>query len=60
MQEGCRKDPAYAAEDLNAVLKDGTQKELMLAVRRIGAAFGITEVAESALTEVALSRDTRQ
>ena len=45
--ESFRKDPAYAAEYLNAVLEDGTQEELMLALRRIGLAFGMKELAES-------------
>jgi probable addiction module antidote protein len=45
--ESFRKDPAYAAEYLNAVLEDGTQEELMLALRRIGSAFGMKELAES-------------
>ena len=45
--ESFKKNPAYAAEYLNAVLEDGTQEELMLALRRIGLAFGIKEVAES-------------
>ena len=45
--ESFRKDPAYAAEYLNAVLEDGTQEELMLALRRIGSAFGMKEGAES-------------
>jgi len=43
--ESFRKDPTYAAEYLNAVLEDGTQEELMLALRRIGSAFGMKEVA---------------
>jgi len=46
--ESFRKDPAYAAEYLNAVLEDGTQEELMLALRRVGSAFGMKEVAECA------------
>ena len=36
--ESFRKDPAYAAEYLDAVLEDGTQEELMLALRRVGSA----------------------
>ena len=35
-----RKDPAFAAEYLNAVLEDGDQEELMLALRRMSEAFG--------------------
>jgi probable addiction module antidote protein len=38
--ESFRKDPALAAEYLNAVLEDGDQKELMLALRRMSEAFG--------------------
>jgi probable addiction module antidote protein len=38
--ESLRKDPAYAAEYLNAVLEDGDQEELMLALRRLAEAFG--------------------
>jgi probable addiction module antidote protein len=38
--EGFRKDPEYAAEYLNAVLEDGDQQELMLALRRMAQAFG--------------------
>jgi hypothetical protein len=32
--ESFRKDPAFSAEYLNAVLEDGDQEELMLALRR--------------------------
>lgn len=35
-----RVDPAFAAEFLNQVLADGDQKELLIAMRRIAAAFG--------------------
>jgi probable addiction module antidote protein len=45
--ESFRKDPDYAAEYLNAVLEDGSQEELMLALRRMASAFGMKEVAES-------------
>jgi probable addiction module antidote protein len=38
--ESFRKDPALAAEYLNAVLEDGDQEELMLALRRMSEAFG--------------------
>jgi probable addiction module antidote protein len=38
--ESLRKDPAFAAEYLNAILEDGDQKELMLALRRMSRAFG--------------------
>lgn len=38
--ESFRKDPVFAAEFLNAVLKDGDQEELMLALRRMSKAFG--------------------
>jgi probable addiction module antidote protein len=46
--ESFRRDPDFAAEYLNAVLEDGTQKELMMALRRIAEAFGIKAVAETA------------
>ncbi len=42
------KDPGYAAEYLNAVLEDGDQEELMLALRRVASAFGMKDVAETA------------
>ena len=45
--ESFKKDPDYAAEYLNAVLEDGSQEELMLALRRVASAFGMSEVAES-------------
>ena len=35
-----RKDPKFAAEYLNAVLEDGDQEELMLALRRVSDALG--------------------
>jgi probable addiction module antidote protein len=38
--ESFRKDPTYAAEYLNAVLADGDQEEVMLALRRLSRAFG--------------------
>src|SRR5262249_39450174 len=38
--ESFRKDPAFAAEYLNAVLEDGDQEELMVALRRMSEAFG--------------------
>lgn len=43
-----KRDPAFAAEYLNAVLEDGTQEELMVALRRIAEAFGVKDVAEAA------------
>lgn len=46
--EGFKKDPDYAAEYLNAVLEDGDQEELMLALRRVASAFGMKDVAETA------------
>jgi len=45
--ESFRNNPNYAAEYLNAVLEDGDQEELMLALRRVASAFGMKEVAES-------------
>lgn len=38
--ESFRNDPAFAAEYLNAILEDGDQDELMLALRRMSEAFG--------------------
>jgi probable addiction module antidote protein len=38
--ESFRKDPAFAAEYLNAVLEDGDQAELMVALRYVATAFG--------------------
>jgi probable addiction module antidote protein len=38
--ESFRKDPEFAAEYLNAVLEDGDQRELLLALRRMAKAFG--------------------
>ena len=38
--ESLRKDAAFAAEHLNAVLEDGDQQELLLALRRMAEAFG--------------------
>jgi len=38
--ESFRKDPQFAAEYLNAVLADGDQEEVMLALRRLSQAFG--------------------
>ncbi len=47
--ESFRKDPAFAAEYLNAVLEDGDQEELMLALRRMSTAFGgVTKLASKA------------
>jgi len=43
-----RKDPELAADYLNAVLEDGSQEELMLALRRMATAFGMRDVAEMA------------
>lgn len=38
--ESFRKDPHFAAEYLNAVLADGNQEELMVALRYMAEAFG--------------------
>ena len=46
--ESFKEDPEYAAEYLNAVLDDGTQEELMLALRRIATAYGMKDIAETA------------
>jgi probable addiction module antidote protein len=42
-------DPEFAAGYLNAVLEDGDQQELMIALRRVATAFGgVPKLAESA------------
>lgn len=38
--ESFRRDPSFAAEYLNGVLADGNEQELMVALRRVAAAFG--------------------
>ena len=38
--ESLRKDPKFAVEYLNAVLQDGDEQELMVAMRRIADAMG--------------------
>ena len=44
-----RKDPAFAAEYLNAILVDGDETDLMLALRTLSKAFGgLQEVARNA------------
>ncbi len=44
-----RRDPAFAAEYLNSVLEDGSQEELLLALRRMSKAFGgVPKLAEEA------------
>jgi probable addiction module antidote protein len=40
MAEAFRKDPAYAVELLNAILADGEQAELLVALRQMAKAFG--------------------
>ena len=47
--ESFRDDPEFAAEYLNQVLEDGDQDELMIALRRMAAAFGgVGGIAEAA------------
>lgn len=47
--ESFRKDPKFAAEYLNAVLEDGDQEELMVALRYMASAFGgVSKLAEQA------------
>src|ERR1017187_1273538 len=44
-----REDPAYAMELLNAILADGEQGELLIALRQMTKAFGgVQSVAEKA------------
>ena len=40
MAEVFRDDPAYAVELLNAILADGDQAELLIALRQMAKAFG--------------------
>jgi probable addiction module antidote protein len=45
--EQFRADPEYAAEYLSAILEDGDQQEVMIALRRITQAFGgVSKLAE--------------
>lgn len=47
--ESMRKDSKFAAEYLNAVLAEGDQEELMIALRYMAQAFGgVQKLAESA------------
>jgi len=49
MAEAFRADPAYAVELLNAILEDGDQGELLIALRQMTKAFGgVSSVAEKA------------
>lgn len=56
--ESFRKDPEFAAEYLNAVIEDGDQEELLLALRRLAQAFGgVTRLAgEAELNATSLYR----
>jgi probable addiction module antidote protein len=47
--DGFRRDPEFAVEYLNAVLAEGDQDELMLALRRVSKAFGgVSKLARNA------------
>lgn len=47
--ESFRRDPQFAADYLNAVLEDGAQEEVLLALRRMASAFGgVGGIAEAA------------
>ena len=49
MAEMYRKDPTYAVQLLNSILKDGDQSELLIALRQMANAFGgVQAVAEQA------------
>ncbi len=49
MAERFRNDPAYAVVLLNAILEDGDQGELLIALRQMAKAFGgVQTVAEKA------------
>lgn len=56
--ESFRKDPKFAAEYLNAILEDGDQEELMVALRHVATAFGgVPKLAEqTALNATTLYR----
>ena len=49
MAELYRNDPAFALEVVNDILEDGTQAELLIALRQMAQAFGgLQAVAEQA------------
>ena len=49
MAETFREDPQYAVDLLNAILADGDQAELLIALRQLAKAFGgVQTVAEKA------------
>jgi probable addiction module antidote protein len=49
MAELFKEDPAYAVKLLNAILEDGEQGELLIALRQMAKAFGgVQAVAEKA------------
>jgi probable addiction module antidote protein len=49
MAEIFKEDPAYAVEMLNAMLEDGEQSELLIALRQMTKAFGgVQYIAEKA------------
>lgn len=58
MIESLGRDPAFAAEYLNAVLRDGDQPEMMLALRQVADALGgVQDIAREAnLNETTLYR----
>lgn len=43
-----RRDPHFAAEYLNTVLADGDLTEVLVALRRLATAFGMTKLAQEA------------
>ena len=49
VSESLRADPAFAAEYLNAVIEDGDQAELLVALRQLAEALGgLKQIAEDA------------
>jgi probable addiction module antidote protein len=49
MAERFRDDPEYALELLNAILRDGDQAELLIALRQMAKAFGgVQRIADEA------------
>ena len=48
LKESLATDAAFAAEYLNAILEDGDQEEILLALRQVADAHGIQQVAADA------------
>lgn len=49
LSESLRADPAFAAEYLNAIIEDGDQAELLIALRQVAEALGgMKQIADEA------------